>query len=698
MELERVDRNWNIRADLWLQARIGELLRTASGAELAAMDQTIQQAFDQALAGGEVSALRKSVSLFGMHARAEEVRLALARRLVKSGELLEAELLLSRLEESENAAVRATAVAELADLMVLTRQYDVALRYYRALADGYGDTVCRDGKTGRQLFEQAAATAVIREAVEQSQPWPAGKAEVTDSQERVSQNVNYRRVFACADRQRTGPCPTGLAVFYDQTRNAIVIQDGSGSAILNVNLGSHKLAVTDFSPAHFRVRGHLLLVSMGMEVLAIDMLRAVGAGGRPAEAVLWRHDVVRPNMEGNMVQTPVQIQPLPHPWGRNRLVFVNLQKELAGATGPLLDSAAYFIEGRALICADPLTGETLWSREGLPAGSDLFGDGQWIFVVPPGGGAALVFHALDGAQAESRPSEPLANRWATWGRHVLAWKPKTAGDKPAEEPSDDAATTARLTQLPLDLWLYDALTGDEIWREQLPAGTRGTLVDGDEVALLQPDGRLIVRSLRRAEPVFEARLSPEANLRSVHVLASRDQYLVATNRVDQIPANHPPIQIRSITTGGEVPLVTGQLYAFDRRSGKPSWPAPVPIEQFGLPLGQPRETPVLLLLRQFTPPAAQGPQTTILCLDRRDGKPLLDKTDVPFQTNAYELVADRRKQTVTISLPAKMFVIKLSDSAAPAVPETPAAATPPTDKPPEQAPPAQPENAKPNGG
>ena len=224
------------------------------------------------------------------------------------------------------------------------------------------------------------------------------------------------------------------------------------------------------------------------------------------------------------------------------------------------------------------------------------------------------------------------------------------------------------------MWLYDALTGDEIWREQLPAGTRGTLVDGDEVALLQPDGRLIVRSLRRAEPVFETQLSPEANLRSVHVLRSQDQYLVATNRVDQLPANHPPIQIRSITTGGEVPLVTGQLYAFDRRSGKPSWPAPVAIEQFGLPMDQARETPVLLLLRQFTPAAAQGPrreQTSILCLDRRDGKPLLDKTDVPSQTNAFELVADRRKQTVTISLPAKTFVIKLSDAAAPAVPETP---------------------------
>jgi outer membrane protein assembly factor BamB len=704
MELEQVDRNWNIRADLWLQARIGELLRTAAGAELAAMEQTIQQAFDQALASGEAAALRKAERQFGMHARAEEVRLALARRLVKTGELLEAELLLSRLEESENAAVRVAAVAEQADLMVLTRQYDVALRYYRTLADGYGDTVCRDGQTGRQLFEQAAATAGIREAVERSQPWPAGQAEVGDPQERVSPTVPYvssRRMYTCAERQRTGPHPPGLAVFYDQTRNAILIQDGSGSVLLNVSLGSHKATATDFSPAHFRVRGHLLLVSMGTEVVAIDMLRAVGAGGRPAEAILWRHDLVRPNMAAGtmMYQTQLQVRPLLHPWGRNRLVFADQQKELAGATGPLLDSAVYFIEGRTLICADPLTGETLWSREGLPAGSDLFGDEEWIFVVPPSGDAALVFHALDGTQTESRPSEPLANRWATWGRHVLAWKPttasentaseNTAAERPPENAPVDANNTAKLTQLPLDLWLYDALTGDEIWRESLPAATRGSLVDGDEVALLQPDGRLIVRSLQRAEPVFEAQLSPEASLRSVHVLRSQDQYVIATNRIDQLPANQPQIQIRSIATGGDVPLVTGQLYAFDRRTGQPSWPAPIAIDQFGLPMGQPRETPVLLLLRQFTPPAAQGPrreQTTVLCLDRRDGKPLLDKTDVPAQTTVFELVADRLKQTVTIRLPAKTFVIKLSDAAAPAVPETPPA-TPPT----------QPENAPPNG-
>ncbi|MCU0983258.1 MAG: hypothetical protein MUF25_29210, partial [Pirellulaceae bacterium] len=367
-ELERIDRNWHARADRWLQARFGELLRTAGDADRAAMEQTIQNRFEQATARGEVSALREFERPFGLHPRAEEVRLNLARQLIKSGEFLQAELLLSRLERSNDAGVRAAAVAELADLMVLTRQNAVALRYCRTLADQYGSAVCRDGKTGRELFEQATETAAIREALELARPWPFGKAEINESQQRASQYISYRRVFACDQRQQMGPVPDGLAVFYDQARNAILVRDGSGNVTLNVSLGNHRLAAPDFSPAHFRARGHLLLVSMGMEVLAIDTLRAAGAVGKPAEAILWRHDLVRPNITGNVYHTQLQVQKLAHPWGRNRLTFVNQQNELVGVTGPLLDSGAYYLEGRTLVCADPLTGEPIWSRDGMPAG------------------------------------------------------------------------------------------------------------------------------------------------------------------------------------------------------------------------------------------------------------------------------------------------------------------------------------------
>jgi len=141
------------------------------------------------------------------------------------------------------------------------------------------------------------------------------------------------------------------------------------------------------------------------------------------------------------------------------------------------------------------------------------------------------------------------------------------------------------------------------------------------------------------------------------------------------------------------------LYAFERSTGKTAWPAPVAIERFGFPLDQPRETPVLLFLRQFTPPTGQGPrreQTSILCLDRRDGKPLplLDKAEIPAQTNTFDVVADRRKQTVTIGLPSKSFVIKLSEASDNPPPQEEPPAEKPADQ--EEAKPET-EKAKPNG-
>jgi hypothetical protein len=326
---------------------------------------------------------------------------------------------------------------------------------------------------------------------------------------------------------------------------------------------------------------------------------------------------------------------------------------LIGATGPLQDIGAYFMNLRELVCADPITGDTIWARENLPLGSDLFGDDEMVFVVPPASSEALVFSALDGQELGTRKVEPLDNRWTTLGRNVLAW-----------EQEDDC---------PLVLRLYDAWSGEDIWREQLPPNSRASLVDHDEVAILQPDGRFVIRSLRDAQLPIETKLDAEESLLSVHVVRSEDQYIVVTNRAVEIEPNTTAASIRSISSGSTTPLVTGNAYAFDRETGKPSWPAPAAIERFGFPVDQPTESPVLVFLRHVTPKNEKGSSrqhTSILCLDRRGGRSLLQKDDIPAQTYTYDLIADRYKQTVTIALPNRTIAIKLTDAPIPPEPPT----------------------------
>jgi len=219
------------------------------------------------------------------------------------------------------------------------------------------------------------------------------------------------------------------------------------------------------------------------------------------------------------------------------------------------------------------------------------------------------------------------------------------------------------------LRLVDAWSGKEIWKEQLALGTRGALVDCDEVAVMQPDGRFLVRSLDDDQKRIDTRLEPDQNLESLQVLVSQQQYIAVVGRQTTAATTSSGTQIRAINPGTPVPLITGRVYAFDRSTGKTSWKTPAKIEQYGFYAAQPAESPVLIFLRQFIPkPKPRTPKrayTAILCIDRRDGRVLVEKDDIPTTTYAFDIVADRSKATVAVSLPTKSFEIKLTDQPIP---------------------------------
>ncbi|PLC13855.1 hypothetical protein BV582_22650 [Bacillus paralicheniformis] len=649
LEVERVDQNLVVRMDRWLQARIGELLAAASASEREQMDRTIREELDRALGGG-TSELRRFLRHFGAHPWAKQVRMKLAAGLIHSGELLEAEMMLTRLVRSDDDAVRAVAVAEMARLLELEGRYQEAVAYYRQLAGEWGDAIVHDGKTGEQLADEAMASQALKEALDLLEPWPHGKGEVTESADSSNRYPAYRRVYTSRIRQQSGPSTAGMSVSYDQHRKAVVVRDGRGAPMTNVGLGALRLSTQDYSLTYARVNGHVLLVSLGVEIVAIDLLQATRS---PTEAILWRRALVPPPPGTTAYQTQAQVLPLKHPWGGERRVYADAQKQLLGVTGPLCDIGAYYTKLRELVCVDPISGDTVWAREDLPQGSDLFGDDEMIFVVPRASTEAFVFSALDGREMGQRELEPLDNRWSTFGRNVLAWEQEDPGS-------------------PLVLRLYDAWSGEDIWREELPLNTKATLVDHDEVAVLQPDGRFVLRTLKDDRVRIETTLEAEPALASVHVLRSADQYIVLTNRHVKVEPNTPAAGIRTISSGSATPLVAGYAHAFDRETGEASWPSPVAIERYGFSVDQPSETPVLVFARHVTPKPEENRRqlhTSVLILDRRDGRVLFAKDDIPAQTYNFEVVADRPKQMVSITLPNKTITIKLTDEPIPT--ETP---------------------------
>ena len=73
-----------------------------------------------------------------------------------------------------------------------------------------------------------------------------------------------------------------------------------------------------------------------------------------------------------------------------------MQDFRANPFGPVNARYVCFQRRRNIVAVDPLTGESLWERQDIPPGSEVFGDEQYVFVLPPGSDEASVYRAIDG--------------------------------------------------------------------------------------------------------------------------------------------------------------------------------------------------------------------------------------------------------------------------------------------------------------
>jgi hypothetical protein len=209
-----------------------------------------------------------------------------------------------------------------------------------------------------------------------------------------------------------------------------------------------------------------------------------------------------------------------------------------------------------------------------------------------------------------------------------------------------------------------------VWAETAPSGSRAWLCSPDEVAILTLDGKFKIRSLHGDAVKLDTKLEKEPALQQVFVLKGRDQYLVA---VSVPPTN--PITNRNVQPapgGPHAPLFTGKLYAFSTETGQALWPVPAAISQMGLPLDQPLDQPVLLLLRNVQLNSNIGSSqkrfTTMLCLDKRTGTVLHEEEEVPNHTQAYELETENDGPVVRVALPGKSMRIRFTEEPAPPEP------------------------------
>jgi tetratricopeptide (TPR) repeat protein len=660
--LDEVDARLSVRRSRWIQAQLVSLRAAADAAGREKMDAAVARRYEQLGETPTSARLRAFLDHFGGYELANAARLRLAARLLEEGETLECELLLTRLLRSDDAGRQRAATALFARLLRGAGRVEDAAIYYRRLAGPLADVVCLDGKTGRELVAALRPDGPLAEALDEPRRWPRG--EVVASTGKAERGGRaQRRLYPIELRDQLGPFQRGRAIAFDQQSQSVVGHGALGEVEYRIPLnapGARRGAFVNPSLNYGKARGHLLVISMGNQIMALDTLNTRRADW---QNVLWREDLSE-QLPGVTTRRRMQVKRVNLPGGGVRFQAEDGQGHPLGVLGPVTSRGVVFQRFRSLRAVDPLTGETLWIRRDVPVGCALFGDATKLVAVPPDSTEALIFDPLDGALLGKRPVPPLGERLATVGPHVLRL---------------DNSTPEGPTLTLLDLWSQKVL-----WRRAFAVGAKFRRLGDDLLGAMQRDGKFALLALADGRPLVEEQLLEEPQLVDIYLQQSRERFLLVTN--------HPPVETKegvniSAAPGGlNNPLISGRVYAFDRTTGEPQWPTPAVIERHGLLLPQPSALPVLVFVRHVINPTAGGrnrTKTSLLCLDKRTGRAVFQKDDFAFGTGFFHLEGDRAANIVAVRLPS--LAVKLHYTETPIPPEPPLQAGQGYQRPPKRA-------------
>jgi outer membrane protein assembly factor BamB len=648
-QMEYIDGKLQVRTGRWLHARLSELYQHASEGDRQRLQQRLSERLERCLRSGSLAAARRFVDVYGFHPAADRVRLVLVERLLKERSLLEAELRAGDLLLSADPGYQAAGLAGLASAYREAQRDNLFANRRQELAKLLSE---------HPLASEHPAAALVASLGDQ-QPlpkslrldhWPGGKLTKIDGNIDPNRARPYMNNFNISLTEMTGPAAEGVRALYDPSQQALQVIDSLGKTIAQAPIrrsdGIYRRSYSiPYSGLVGRTVGHIVVVHTGGEVIAIDALRPNRA---TAEPILWRGEIV--SVDPTMGNTAYpQLRQVANPVIGNRMMAFDSSGQTNYQPGPVTPNGVVYQRSRQLTCVDPVTGATLWERNGVPAACELFGDEELVFAVPPNTNEALVFSMVDGAQLGTRTVPKPTSRLVTSGRRVLAWE--QVGN----------SLRLRLT----DAWSE----GEDLWKLETTTGAKGQIIEGDEFALLETTGKLTVISLHSGQVKITANLIPEEHVNSVHVLRSQEQYTVLVNQ--PVAESVPGLMTTPLSGGGQPgQQAHGRVYALDRQTGKPRWQTPAFIGQHGLPWDQPVDSPLMVFIRNRRAANNGNWTAELLCLDKRDGSIAFEGDIASAQANMCEVQADFDKQAVQVTTwvqPGTMRVtlIKLSDDPVP---------------------------------
>jgi hypothetical protein len=582
--LLRVRADHSVRSDRWICGRLGRLWSKATDDERGEMRERLSARRPKLDSPRTAAELRHYLAHVDELPGAGDVRCALARFLIDRNRLHEAEievLALAAMPDGDTKAVSELAAQLAAAANAHKNQGESPARWPRGRVDGE--------------FISGAAGSVDARLANRNQPErPAGYRQL-----RIEQDYSI--------------APAALDWFIAMDCSELIGRNGVGDDVfqLAVDQNSWARAFRDSNLAHAGRLGSLLFVTLGGQVMAIGS--PSGALGNTGD-VLWQTDPFG-RYSGELVAylrkvgeaTPrANRRPAYHNSSGRRRLTSGVGAGVC-SLGPVTPRGIVFQEQDQLKCVDPLSGELLWLRTGIPPGCELLGDMEYVFAADVGERVAHVIRMIDGRRVGKR--ELPKQEWLlTVERNVAELDLKTK----------------RESHL-LSIRVSDLFSGDVLYEGDFPDSSRVSVIEPNAIAVYDPAGKFRVIDARSGKVTMQHDLEPLAEVEGISTMQADDKLFLMISE-------QPSQEFKPLVQQPDFPIINGFVYAFSRQTGKPVWPSPAVVRNRGIILGQPRDIPLLIFADKKSvrdPATGGGAQLRVLCIDQNTGQTVYRNDRLP---------------------------------------------------------------------
>ena len=606
-DLERLDGHRSLRRDRWVRTQMQELASKIDEPTHQRVQTLLRQRLDQAKADKGPDLLRHFLQFFGSHPLADEARQELVDRLLATEYSVDAEQLLAQLRQSPQPQIAGRALATMIREMIKIGHAEDCVVLLTDLVQNYADIVCLDNKTGRQLAD--GWKVQVEGRVRSARDWPTGKVE-TERKTLEPKNIPWMfDVFLDGDR---GPYFQHASFKSKQDLMQVVGQNGWGQptwAIPISELGPN----INYNACRAQIRNHLVFLMTGLRVVVLNTLTE---GTAIRAKILWSSDLVESPQEQNQVFQMVVNRPgvVRRPGGIDRW------QNPIGMIGAIEDDSVAILRGRQLILADLLTGQPLWKRTDMPAGSEIFGDRETILVIPPDSKDAIQIRRADGVTLGNHPLPTAANRLLTFDRSVLSIQ---------RDPQENVLTF-QSTDIP---------SRKANWKRSFHQLSQYMVFSETELAVMEPSGMLSVVSIADGQVRWQKQLQVSPLFKELWVIPDGERVLV-------IHGEMPPRVVQpAIMFIGNNQMIDGQADCLDRATGQVHWSQR--IERFALDYSLPQYLPFWVFsvrTQSIQPQMVPKPEFQMLLVDKRNGRVLLKVTEPSLVGNVQVQIEQKEKR------------------------------------------------------